>query len=115
VDTAIVNAYVIYNEQGNKDNLTLKTFRLALVNSLVGKSIESKKDRHPKLKRNSHCKSQVSVNKKQSESKHMPQYGKRSCTHCAKENEQRTHWMCTLCQVPLYLNYLKNYSANYHK
>jgi len=93
VDTAIVNAYIIYNEQRNKDNLTLKTFRLALVDNLVGKSIESKKGRHPKPKRNSHCKRQVSVNKRQSQSKHMPQHGKRRrCTHCStKENEQRTN------------------------
>jgi len=115
VDTAIVNAYIIYNEQGNKDNLTLKTFRLAVVDSLVGKFIESKKGRHPKPKRNSHCK--VSVNKRQSKSKHMPQYGKRRrCTYCStKENEQRTNWMYTLCQVPLCLNYSKNCFANYHK
>ena len=47
IDTAIVNLFVIYQEKGNKDQ-TLKSFRLSIVDGLIGKCIEYKKGRHPK-------------------------------------------------------------------
>ncbi|XP_043283530.1 piggyBac transposable element-derived protein 4-like [Venturia canescens] len=118
MDTAVVNAYILYIEQGNRDNLNLKTFRLGLVNALVGASIECKKGRHSKPQARGGRKPQVSINKRQAESKHMPLYdsNRKRCAHCSTKNvEQRSHWKCTICKVPLCLNNVKNCFADYHK
>ncbi|XP_018306394.1 piggyBac transposable element-derived protein 4-like [Mycetomoellerius zeteki] len=120
VDVCVTNAFIIYKQSSSANNLSLKKFRLALVDGLIGGSVPTKKGR----KRSSAdcaqtCKPQVSLEKRHASAAHMPQMieekKSRRCTHCStKINRRVTKWKCSTCNVPLCLLLDRNCFAEYH-
>ncbi|XP_051168535.1 piggyBac transposable element-derived protein 4-like [Leptopilina boulardi] len=118
LDVAITNAYIIYVEKGNK-NMTLKAFRLAIVDGLVGGIQPLKKSRKNLPKVLGPHKPQISVEKRRSGSAHLPVYnqdGKRR--RCALRSnsakERKSAWICSECKVALCLTSQKNCFQAYH-
>lgn len=118
IDVTVVNSFIIYQKKGFNPSMTSKQFRLSLVESLVGHKIPVPKGRkRTKIVSNAY-KPQVSKEKRNTEASHMPIWSDiaRRCTHCStKANEKRSHWMCSVCDVPLCLLSTRNCFFTYHR
>lgn len=120
VDLTIINSFIIYKEKNLQPSLTLKKFRLRLTEQLVGHKLSSLKGRKrvDSERDISSRKPQVNLEKRQSQSSHMPVYitSKRRCVQCSTNNNQvRCQWICKTCNVPLCLSSTKNCFLSYHK
>ncbi|XP_066581313.1 piggyBac transposable element-derived protein 4-like [Prorops nasuta] len=117
IDVAVVNSFIIYKKINTDKSVTLKKFRLHLVDGLVSRTVPTKKGRKRQPSIIGSQKPQVSIEKRRFQSAHMPIHieNKRRCTHCSsKTNNTRTHWMCNLCNVPLCLQSDRNCFLIYH-
>ncbi|XP_018401793.1 PREDICTED: piggyBac transposable element-derived protein 4-like [Cyphomyrmex costatus] len=117
VDVAVVNAFIIYTKKGFQPPLSLKKFKLALIDELVGGKIKTERGRKRQSLEISSSKPQVSIEKRHSEALHMPictENQRRCALYSTKKNEMRTSWMCKSCNVPLCLSSKNNCFLNYH-
>lgn len=116
LDVIVVNAYILYKEKGLKPTFTQKEFRLRLVDELVGHKLPTSKGRKRQVSKVSSYKPQVSVQKRQCQSAHMPEISSfRRCAHCStKVDQKRTPWICKICDVPLCLLPTRNCFTAYH-
>lgn len=121
VDVSVTNAFIISDQCRNKENLSLKQFRLALVEGQVSGTLPVKKGRKrsstDSLKR---AKSKVSLEKRRSAAAYMPeiiaQNRQRRCALCfTKQSIKVTRWTCQTCNVPLCLSAERNCFAAFHK
>ncbi|XP_018403753.1 PREDICTED: piggyBac transposable element-derived protein 4-like [Cyphomyrmex costatus] len=109
LDLTVTNSFILYKTRDIKPMLTLKKFRLLLVDNLVGHKIPHRKGRKRQSHtsdNSEHAKPQVSVEKRYSQVAHMPVFTENSkrCAHCSTRTEQKTtKWICTTCNVPLCL------------
>lgn len=119
LDVTIVNAYIIFIQRGEGQQLTLKEFKIAVSNGLVGASPNnSKKGRPPRNEKPvNRFKITVPIEKRTSEAAHMPIHGtKVRCTHCStKINPHRTRWHCESCNVGLCLDNKRNCFKEFHR
>lgn len=117
VDLSVTNAFILYTKKGNNASLNMKKFRLRLVDELVGHKIPISKGRKRQPTVVANKKPQVTVEKRRSQSSHMPVHiGQlRRCASCStKTNEKRTTWICNVCNVPLCLSTKRNCFLSYH-
>lgn len=117
IDLTIVNSFVIYNNINNKKSLTLKKFRLSLVNELVGHKIQIPKGKKRLSVVVGPHKPRVDIEKRRSESSHMPVHidKYRRCASCSsKADHRKTFWICSTCGVPLCLLPTRNCFMSYH-
>lgn len=120
LDLTITNAFILYTKKDITPTLTLKKFRLLLVEQLVAHKIATPKGRKrqthiPDISQ--HGKPQVSLEKRRSQAAHMPVFTDESkrCAHCSTKTEQkRTKWICKTCNVPLCLLPNRNCFLQYH-
>jgi hypothetical protein len=119
IDVAVVNAHVIYTQKtGIK--IKINDFRRQISSELFSKKIIEKRQMKQtsesppvQLKRN---KPFVSKSIRLEQSAHHPTRStRRRCGNCStKYKEVRTEWVCSVCNIPLYLGKAKNCFANYH-
>lgn len=117
LDVTVVNAYILYKEKDLKPALNSKEFRLRLVDELVGHKLPNSKGRKRQIAEISSSKPQISIEKRHSQSSHMPQQiaSSRRCAHCStKKDQKRSSWICSTCSVPLCLLPNRNCFALYH-
>lgn len=118
VDVTIVNAYIIYIERSPDANMDLKTFRVAVVNGLIGVGNRGVKRGRPSVEAPiSKFKKVVPIEKRVCEAEHMPIHGtSRRCGMCStKSQPHRSKWSCSKCEIALCLNEKKNCFVDYHK
>lgn len=98
----------------------MKDFRRQISSDLVSKTIVEKRQMKQtsesppvQLKRN---KPFVPKSIRLDQSAHQPTRStRRRCGNCStKEKEVRTEWICSVCNIPLYLGKKKNCFADYH-
>lgn len=90
LDVVVANSFILYKTKGIKPSLSLKQFRLALVNQLVGEKLPAKKGRKRKSLDTNTYKPQVSLETRRSQSSHMPVHtnDSRRCAHCSTKEKQ---------------------------
>lgn len=117
IDTVVTNAFIIYTVKGNRENLTLKTFRLAIVDGLLGNVLAVQKGRKRTLAVVGPHKPKVPIEAKQAAAAHMPIYGtRRRCGRCStKSSPAKSFWSCETCGIALCLSAGRNCFAAYHK
>ena len=118
LDVAVTNAFIIYKEKCNNDFL-LNTYRLAIVNALIGYKMPNKKGRKSLPSTFTGHKVNISNEKRFSLQPHLPitKPSKRSrCIFCSnKTNDKRSIWYCNTCNVALCLNVERNCFFEFHK
>ncbi|XP_051167624.1 piggyBac transposable element-derived protein 4-like [Leptopilina boulardi] len=118
VDVTVVNSFIIFKNENSQSTLTLKEFRLQLVEKLVAQAKPAPRGRKRKQRTVNAHKPKVSLTKRQSESAHMPENlgDFRRCANCStREKPKRTAWVCSTCDVPLCLSSSQNCFLEYHK
>jgi len=115
----IVNARILYNDITN-ENMSMKEFRRHISRDLVAKTLVEKRRNSsdspvtPKhLKKGSPTVPKIV---RIEQSAHQPQRStRRRCNNCSsKQKEVRTHWICSIFQVPLCLGKTRNCFAEFH-
>lgn len=117
LDVAVVNSFIIFTEKSGEKKMDLKTFRIAIVNGLVGAGTELARRGRPSGETAvSKFKKYVSLERRWDKAAHMPVHGNsRRCALCSTKMEQhRTRWSCKTCEVGLCLNDKKNCFTKYH-
>ncbi|XP_043468349.1 piggyBac transposable element-derived protein 4-like [Leptopilina heterotoma] len=95
LDLVVVNSFIIYKNQNTQPTLTLKQFRLQLVEQLVDRKLRTSKGRKRKQPEVNTHKPKVSLTKRHTESAHMPEHSTdfRRCAHWStREASKRTAW-----------------------
>lgn len=116
LDASVVNAFVLH-KQLNLNKTTMKNFRLSIVEYLVAVQKRPSKRSHSSLS--------VAIKKhkpfvpkkiRHENSDHQPKYtSRRRCGLCSTSQQQvRTNWMCSTCNVPLCLGKDKVCFERYH-
>lgn len=100
--------------------LSLKKFRLNIVDKLVAQNLPVSKGRKRKVEVVGPHKPQISIEKRRSESAHLPFYDPeghyKRCALCnTKKDERRTQSSCSVCKVNLCLPPKRNCFADFHK
>lgn len=118
VDVCVTNAFIIYKEK-KYDSLTLKKFRLQIVDALLRATIPVKQGRKSLPTPPTSHKANVSAEKRLAPGPHLPialpQTRRHRCALCSTDkNEKRTRWSCKFCEVPLYLCTEKNCFLKFH-
>lgn len=117
VDASVVNAFVLHKKI-NTIAITMKDFRLQIIESL---SVQSKRTK----KRSNTSSIPVATKRhkpfvpkivRHTDSGHRPQYStRRRCALCSTQEKQiRTNWLCSGCNVPLCLGKDKHCFEIYH-
>ncbi|XP_018312946.1 piggyBac transposable element-derived protein 4-like [Mycetomoellerius zeteki] len=90
VDLTIINSFIIYKSKAFQPT-TLKQFRLRLVQQLVEHKLPTIKGRKRAIENIISKKSQVSLEKRLSQSAHMPMYitNKRRCANCSNKKKMQ--------------------------
>ena len=117
IDLTIGNSFIIFTKINNDSSVTLKKFRLFLVDQLVSHKIPIQKGRKRQPSLISRHKPQVPLEKRRSESAHIPAHieDQRRIVICSTgKNNVRTRWICKTCNVPLCLQADRNYFLKYH-
>lgn len=117
IDVTVTNSFIIFTKVNANNSMTLKRFRLRLVDQLVAHKIPTTKGRKRQSSLENSYKPQVPVEKRRSQSAHMPIHitNPRRCALCStKESPRRTRWMCNTCNVPLCLQSDRNCFLPYH-
>lgn len=117
VDVSVVNSYIIYNERIGSKSMDLKTFRLSVALGLVGADPELPRRGRPSGEPSvSRFKPNVPFEIRWDKVAHMPVHStSRRCALCSsKEEQHRTKWSCTTCEVGLCLNDKKNCFQKFH-
>ena len=117
VDVTITNAFIMYALRSEGAHFSLKTFRLAVVDGLIGASMPSPKGRKMTPKQISHFKTAVPHGRRYDKAAHMPIHGSsRRCAYCSTKSEpHRSRWSCTTCIVALWLSESRNCFLKFHK
>lgn len=117
LDTTVVNSYIIYKQKTEKA-VTLKMFRLDLINGLIAatqlkNTVGRKFSNHQPA---SSYKVFVSKHLRTDQSKHMPLLGTSRHGHCSTAKvPRRTRWVCNICNVGLCKTSHKNCFLDFHK
>lgn len=120
IDLTVVNAFIMFQEKSNTDGktLSLKEFRLSLVNGLIGADPETPQRgrRSSELVINKY-KPYVALERRISQAAHMPIHGNKvRCANCSSKKEpHRTRWHCSSCKVGLCLTEKNNCFNLFHK
>lgn len=117
LDLTIVNSFILYKNKDSQPSVTLKKFRLLLADQLVGHKIVVSRGRKRQAAVVSSQKPQVSIDRRRSQASHMPKHieSQRRCALCStKFNQNRTSWICSICDVPLCLFPNRNCFITYH-
>jgi len=117
IDVTVTNSFIIFTKINNDNFVTLKKFRLLLVDQIVSHKLPTKKGKKRQSAVVGSQKPQVSIEKRRSQSAHMPIHIEkpRRCALCStKSNQRRTRWICNTCNVPLCLQADGNCFLNYH-
>lgn len=104
IDVTVVNAFIIYKQSQPDPGMTLKSFRLSVVDGLVQSPNRKRKGKPPSDLSIPAAKIRVPLEMRQSDSRHMPVWhaNRRRCGVCStKAAEVRTNFTCETCQVPL--------------
>lgn len=115
VDVTVTNAYIIFRERSpNTKGLTLKQFRLSVVEGLVTSNIETPK-KGPKHSVNN-FKKHIPPEVRYVRVGHLPvRSTSRRCGLCSNSSSvHRTKWYCKTCNVGLCLNEKKNCFEIFH-
>ena len=94
LDFCVVNSFIIYQKKKIEPSMSSKQYRLTLVELLVGHKLPISRGRKRTATVSYASKAQVSVEKRRSESSHLPVYieSKRRCAHCStNDDERRSH------------------------
>lgn len=117
IDATVVNAFLIYKQMGVNRDMSSKTFRLKLVEEMVGHKLPTKKGRKRTVAETNFSKPQVSSEKRRCQSAHLPIHMncRRRCAHCStKAHTKRTIWKCSTCDVPLCIKPDSNCFLSFH-
>lgn len=119
IDASIVNAHVTYKELC-PEKMPIKQFRRDISRELVSKTLVQKRrltaESSPSPVSIKKGKPTVSPTIRMEQSAHQPvRSTRRRCTLCStKDNEIRTNWKCSICDVPLCLAKNKTCFVQYH-
>ena len=96
-DVTVTNAYILYSIRSEGAKLSLKNFRLAVVDGLVGATLPSPRGRKTLPKPVSYFKPSVPYEKRFDKVAHMPVRGSsRRCAQCStKAQPHRSKWACS--------------------
>lgn len=118
VDVTLVNSIIIYRLLFPKETLSLKNFRLSVVDHLVGVPNRPKRGRPPIKSPLNNSKLKVTDAVRTAQIPHMPGvYEKhRRCAHCSTKNlPKRTKFYCKMCKIPLCIEVDNNCFEKYHE
>lgn len=120
IDLTVVNAHIMFQERSGicGKTLSLKEFRLAVANGLIGADPEvPQRGRRSSEPTPNKYKPHVPLERRISKAAHMPIHGtKVRCANCSTRNSpHRTRWHCSSCNVGLCLTATKNCFALFHK
>lgn len=120
IDSALVNAFIIYKLLGTTPQLSMKNFRRQVSEGLVSNNLVKRLSlpvpTELSLPIKKH-KPSVSKSVRLTASAHQPmRTTRRRCAVCStKNNDIRTNWQCSVCNVPLCLGALKTCFQSYHR
>lgn len=117
LDVSLVNAFIIFKSRAAGKSLTLKMFRLAVANGLIGaEPAVPRKGRKRLSTEINHFKRTVPLEVRFDKCAHMPIHMKpRRCAFCSSRKEpHKSSWSCKTCDVGLCLNNKKNCFSLYH-
>lgn len=117
IDVTVVNAFIMFKQQYANSPLTLKSFRLSIVDGFLKNSERVKRGRKSLQRSVCNFKPKTPRDIRTSQTAHMPnitvQY--RRCAYCStKRNESRTQYSCATCKVPLCIKQKKNCFFKFH-
>lgn len=118
IDVTVVNSYILFKQRSEGSTLTLKDFRLALLEGLICYKGENKnKRKRESIAGTKNFKPKVSLEKRFCrDTMHLPVYGtQRRCAYCSTKAEpHRSRWSCKACEVALCLGDKKNCFLLFH-
>lgn len=118
MDVTLVNSLIIYRLLFPKETLSLKNFRLSVVDHLVGVPNRPKRGKPNVKSPLNNSKPKVTDAVRTAQIPHMPGvYEKRRrCAHCNTKNlPKRAKFYCKICKIPLCIEIDNNCFEKYHE
>lgn len=120
VDVSLINSFIIFKDRSKTCSLKLKSFRLAVVNGLIGAMPDMpkrgrKRDTSGNLVSNN-FKPTVPLEIRYDKCAHMPVHtNPRRCALCStRDKPHKSRWSCSTCEVGLCLGDKRNCFSLFH-